>query len=156
MTEGFQFSRVSGCAGVLKRISTALHSTKERGLSAIGPWVASRADYVNSNSGTHVLNVGGNYNNDTKAGVAYANANNDSTNTNNNIGARLDCASEMFDILRPVQSVLSMRGYDLATRQKMTSNENHPARNRGKLICIISASERRNEVIKPMSGGILA
>ena len=155
MGRGFQHVGVSGCAGVLKRISTALHSAKKRGLSAIGPHGTVRADYVNSNTGTHVLNVGGNWNNGTNAGVANANANNDSTNTNNNIGARLDCASEMFDILRPVQSVYSMRGNDLATWQKMTSNDNHSTSNQGKLICNISAVDRRNEVFKPMTGGFL-
>lgn len=93
MTEGFQFSRVSGCAGVLKRISTALHFVRKSGRFAIGPRGVVRVARVNSNSDVRVLYVGGNWNNDTNAGVAYANANNDSTNTNNNLGARLDCAS---------------------------------------------------------------
>ena len=93
MIEGFQSFRVSGCAGVLKRISTALHFTKKSGRFAIGPREFVRVARVNSNSDVRVLNVGGNWNNDTNAGVAYTNANNDSTNTNNNLGARLDCAS---------------------------------------------------------------
>lgn len=44
---------------------------------------------VNSNTGWQVLMVGGNYNNGTNAGLWYFNANNSSSNTNTNIGARL-------------------------------------------------------------------
>jgi len=41
------------------------------------------------NSGWHVLHVGGNWNNGSKAGLFYFNANNSSSNSNSNIGARL-------------------------------------------------------------------
>ena len=44
---------------------------------------------VNSNSGWRVLNVGGNWNNTSNAGLFYFNGNNSSSNTNTNIGARL-------------------------------------------------------------------
>ena len=39
--------------------------------------------------GLHALNVGGNWNNGSNAGVGYANSNNTVSNSNNNIGARL-------------------------------------------------------------------
>lgn len=44
---------------------------------------------VNSNSGWQVLMVGGNWNNGSNAGLFYFNANNSSSNSNGNIGARL-------------------------------------------------------------------
>ena len=40
------------------------------------------------NSGWRVLQVGGNWNNGSQAGLFYFNANNDSGNSNSNIGAR--------------------------------------------------------------------
>lgn len=40
------------------------------------------------NSGWRVLHVGGNWNNAGKAGLFYFNANNDSGNSNSNVGAR--------------------------------------------------------------------
>lgn len=149
--DGSEASRISGCEAIHKRISKALQHMK-KGLSAIGPMGHAYPDYVNSNSGTHVLNVGGNWSNDTNAGVAYANGNNDSTNANTNIGSRLDCASmKMFDIrIRPTQSAKSMRGYDLATRQKTTSNDIQSVGNQGKLIKRISVGEDWLEVNKPM------
>lgn len=45
--------------------------------------------YLNSNTGWRVLNVGGNYDNGSNAGLFYFNANNASSNANANIGARL-------------------------------------------------------------------
>lgn len=39
--------------------------------------------------GWRVVQVGGNLNNGSKAGVSYLNVNNDSSNDNSNIGARL-------------------------------------------------------------------
>lgn len=38
---------------------------------------------------SHVLNVGGNWNNSDNAGISYCNANNNWNNTNTNIGSRL-------------------------------------------------------------------
>lgn len=50
------------------------------------------ASYLNSNTGWQVLMVGGNWNNGSNAGLFYFNANNTSSNTSSNIGARhLDC-----------------------------------------------------------------
>ena len=46
-------------------------------------------DYANSSSGWHALNVGGNWNNGGNAGLFYFNANNTSSNSNSNVGARL-------------------------------------------------------------------
>ena len=45
--------------------------------------------YANFNSGWRVLFVGGNWNNGGNAGLFYFNANNTSSNTNSNVGARL-------------------------------------------------------------------
>ena len=45
--------------------------------------------YANYNSGWRVLHVGGNWNNGGNAGLFYFNANNSSSNTNSNVGARL-------------------------------------------------------------------
>ncbi len=45
--------------------------------------------YANYNSGWRVLHVGGNWNNGGNAGLFYFNANNTSSNTNSNVGARL-------------------------------------------------------------------
>lgn len=39
---------------------------------------------------TRSVNVGGNWNNGSNAGVSYVNANNDLSNSNNNIGSRLN------------------------------------------------------------------
>lgn len=43
---------------------------------------------VNSTTGWTVLNVGGNYSNGSNAGLFYFNANNTSSNSNANLGAR--------------------------------------------------------------------
>ena len=45
--------------------------------------------YANYNSGWRVLHVGGNWNNGGNAGLFYFNANNSSSDTNSNAGARL-------------------------------------------------------------------
>lgn len=45
--------------------------------------------YANYNSGWRVLHVGGNWNNGGVAGLFYFNANNSSSDTNSNVGARL-------------------------------------------------------------------
>ena len=45
--------------------------------------------YANYNSGWRVLRVGGNWNNGGNAGLFYFNANNSSSDTNSNVGARL-------------------------------------------------------------------
>ncbi len=45
--------------------------------------------YANYNSGWRVLFVGGNWNNGGNAGLFYFNANNSSSDTNSNVGARL-------------------------------------------------------------------
>ena len=45
--------------------------------------------YANYNSGLRVLHVGGNWNNGGNAGLFYFNANNSSSDTNSNVGARL-------------------------------------------------------------------
>ena len=45
--------------------------------------------YANYNSGWRVLHVGGNWNNGGDAGLFYFNANNSSSDTNSNVGARL-------------------------------------------------------------------
>lgn len=45
--------------------------------------------YANYNSGWRVLHVGGNWNNGGNAGLFYFNANNTSSNSNSNVGARL-------------------------------------------------------------------
>lgn len=45
--------------------------------------------YANYNSGWRVLHVGGNWNNSGNAGLFYFNANNTSSNSNSNVGARL-------------------------------------------------------------------
>ena len=45
--------------------------------------------YANYNSGWRVLHVGGNWNNGGPAGLFYFNANNSSSDTNSNVGARL-------------------------------------------------------------------
>ena len=45
--------------------------------------------YANYNSGWRVLHVGGNWNNGGNAGLFYFNANNSSSATNSNVGARL-------------------------------------------------------------------
>lgn len=43
---------------------------------------------MNSNTGTYVLNVGGNYNSNDNYGLFYFNANNTASNTNANLGSR--------------------------------------------------------------------
>lgn len=45
--------------------------------------------YANYNSGWRVLHVGGNWNNGGNAGLFYFNANNSSSDTYSNVGARL-------------------------------------------------------------------
>lgn len=45
--------------------------------------------YANYNSGWRVLHVGGNWSNGGNAGLFYFNANNSSSDTNSNVGARL-------------------------------------------------------------------
>lgn len=45
--------------------------------------------YANYNSGWRVLHVGGNWNSGGNAGLFYFNANNSSSDTNSNVGARL-------------------------------------------------------------------
>ena len=45
--------------------------------------------YANYNSGWRGLHVGGNWNNGGNAGLFYFNANNSSSDTNSNVGARL-------------------------------------------------------------------
>ena len=45
--------------------------------------------YANYNSGWRVLHVGDNWNNGGNAGLFYFNANNSSSDTNSNVGARL-------------------------------------------------------------------
>lgn len=45
--------------------------------------------YASYNSGWRVLHVGGNWNNGGNAGLFYFNANNSSSDTNSNVGARL-------------------------------------------------------------------
>lgn len=45
--------------------------------------------YANYSSGWRVLHVGGNWNNGGNAGLFYFNANNSSSDTNSNVGARL-------------------------------------------------------------------
>lgn len=70
----------------------------------IGGYTNGRAfclhDYLNANTNNvYTLKVGGNYNNDTNAGVGYANSNNNFTNSNNNYGARFACMS-MTEIYR--------------------------------------------------------
>ena len=45
--------------------------------------------YANYNSGWRVLHVGGNWNTGGNAGLFYFNANNSSSDTNSNVGARL-------------------------------------------------------------------
>lgn len=45
--------------------------------------------YAYYNSGWRVLHVGGNWNNGGNAGLFYFNANNSSSDTNSNVGARL-------------------------------------------------------------------
>ena len=45
--------------------------------------------YANYYSGWRVLHVGGNWNNGGNAGLFYFNANNSSSDTNSNVGARL-------------------------------------------------------------------
>ena len=45
--------------------------------------------YANYNSGWRVLHVGGNWLNGGNAGLFYFNANNSSSDTNSNVGARL-------------------------------------------------------------------
>lgn len=47
------------------------------------------AFYANYYSGWRVLHVGGNWNNGGNAGLFYFNANNSSSDTNSNVGARL-------------------------------------------------------------------
>lgn len=123
---------------------------ERRGRSAIGPvWVR---PCVNSNTGVRVLNVGGNWNNGTNAGVSNANGNNNSTNTNTNIGGRLDYASSKFD--RDAVQHHSKRGYDHATKHKITSNDSHSARNQGTPIRRMFAGDGRTEVSKPTAGGM--
>ena len=73
---------------------------KDLGLSNTFPWAflpdanggsetTYIPDYVFSGSGWQVLMVGGNWNNGSSAGLFYFNANNSSSNSNGNIGARL-------------------------------------------------------------------
>lgn len=57
------------------------------GLSA--PCAGGFVRYANYNSGWRVLHVGGNWNNGGNAGLFYFNANNASSDTNSNVGARL-------------------------------------------------------------------
>lgn len=45
--------------------------------------------YAGCGSGWRVLHVGGNWNNGGNAGLFYFNANNSSSDTNSNVGARL-------------------------------------------------------------------
>ncbi|MBR6889521.1 MAG: hypothetical protein IKN05_00870 [Clostridia bacterium] len=55
---------------------------------------------MNSNSGTYVLYVGGNYNANDNYGAFYFNANNSATNANGNIGSRHLVYNLCFIILR--------------------------------------------------------
>ena len=61
-------------------ISAGSSESGPNGFRVCGVW---------SNSGWRSLHVGGNWNNGTNAGVAYANGNNSLDNSNSNIGARL-------------------------------------------------------------------
>lgn len=54
-------------------------------LSERGGWIT-----IEARSLCRSLYVGGNWNNGTNAGVSYVNANNDLSNSNNNIGSRLN------------------------------------------------------------------
>jgi len=60
-----------------------------------------------------VLNCGGNWNNAGKAGLWYLNGNNDASNSNSNIGARLSFLSLVNWRERPLQEI-----YVLAPWQK--------------------------------------
>lgn len=61
---------------------------------------AADSDYVNVNgSDNPVPNVGGNYNNDLNAGVSYLNANNNVSNSNDNIGSRLNFIDNKFTVI---------------------------------------------------------
>lgn len=55
---------------------------------------------MNSNTGTYVLYVGGNYNTNANYGMFYFNANNDATNANANIGSRHLVYNLCFNTLR--------------------------------------------------------
>lgn len=63
------------------------------GLRIIGSPVPS--DPIWSNTGSRMGIVGGNWNNGSKAGVSAFSGNNTLSNSNSNIGARLDCASQV-------------------------------------------------------------
>jgi len=99
--------------------------------------VPSLLEKARSNTGWKSLNVGGNWSNGSNAGVAYANANNDISNSNSNIGARLAISSET------VPSHITL-GTNLASRQKKTTNDSRSVGRWGEC----SASEDRIEVDK--------
>lgn len=56
-----------------------------------------RVNYIASTSLRQVVNVGSNANNGTNAGLFYVNSNNDGSNANRNIGARLS-AIQILDV----------------------------------------------------------
>lgn len=68
-----------------------------------------------------VLNVGGNWNNAANAGLSAWNSNNDLSNSNTNIGARLAYPSDYKDITNITL------GMDLASWQKTTRHTKTPA-----------------------------
>ena len=101
------------------------------GQSDIGPI----GGLVWSNSGWRSLNVGGNWNNGSNAGVANLNGNNDLSNSNSNNGARLAYPS------LTVGNTIKF-GSDLASWQKNKENDSRSTGRRGQ----DSASEGRIEV----------
>jgi len=109
--------------------------------SAPGPSGIGLSAFVWSNSGWRSLNVGGNWNNGSNAGVAYANGNNSFDNSNTNIGARLAYLSQT------VSESITL-GMDLASWQKNTTNDSRSAGKWGEN----SASEGRIEVDRQSQG----
>lgn len=55
----------------------------------------------------HALNVGGNWNNGSNAGVGYANSNNTVSNSNNNIGARLTYVPSNLPLIEIINSTVT-------------------------------------------------
>lgn len=89
-------------------------------------------DYAYYDSGWRVLNVGGNWNNAGKAGLFYFNANNTSSNTNSNLGARPLVFPMLAQTLPhrtvkilPHRTGLSRFNLDQPCRQTRTGGPNH-------------------------------
>lgn len=73
-----------------------------------GPSINGQAEsHVAPGIMVRALNVGGNWNNGSNAGVGYANSNNSVSNSNNNIGARLTYVPSILPLTEIIYSTVT-------------------------------------------------